>query len=117
MRGPPITIACECGELRHVPYGETWECQTCGRRWNTRQIPEEEYRGIFVEARRARLVLIGVAVGLAGLFALLAVFVSERLFILLPIVLGGWLLWYTPFWRRKQRRRARELPKWELHPE
>lgn len=117
MRAPPITVACECGELKHVPYGETWQCERCGRRWNTAQIPAEEYWGPLREFRRERLVLIGIAFALAAVFALLAVLVSERLFLLFPVVLGVWLIWYMPMWRRRMRRRARDLPKWQLRPE
>jgi Flp pilus assembly protein TadB len=117
MRGPPITIACDCGELRHVPYGEAWECESCGRRWNTAQIPADEYWGIMRGMRRMRLAVIAVALGLFAAFALLAVFVSEGLFLLLPVVLGMWFLMFMPWWRRRIRRQARSLPRWKLHPE
>lgn len=103
--------------MKHVPYGETWVCERCGRRWNTTQIPAEEYWGILREMRRYRLQVIGIALGLAVVFALLALFVAGSLILLLPVVLGGWFIWYMPWWRRKIRRRARSLPKWELHPE
>ena len=117
MRGPPITIACDCGEMRHVPYGETWQCEGCGRRWNTAQIPSEEYWGIMRGMRRMRLAVIGVALGLFAAFGLLALFVSEGLFLLLPVVLGVWFLMFMPWWRRRIRRQARKLPKWKLRPE
>jgi hypothetical protein len=117
MRAPPITVACECGEMKHVPYGETWVCERCGRRWNTNQIPADEYWGILRDMRRLRLGVIGIAVTLAVVFGLLALFVAESLFLLLPLVLGGWFIWYMPWWRRKVRRRARNLPKWNLRPE
>jgi hypothetical protein len=117
MRGPPITVRCECGEARHVPYGETWQCETCGRRWNTAQIPPDEYWGIMRDMRRLRISTIGVALGLAAVFGLLALFVSEGLFLLLPVVLAGWFIWYMPWWRRRIRKRARTLPKWNLRPE
>ena len=117
MRGPPITIACDCVELRHVPYGEAWECESCGRRWNTAQIPADEYWGIMRGMRRMRLAVIAVALGLFAAFALLAVFVSEGLFLLLPVVLGMWFLMFMPWWRRRIRRQARSLPRWKLHPE
>jgi hypothetical protein len=117
MQGPPITVQCECGETRHVPYPEAWECETCGRRWNTAQIPAEEYWGIMREMRRYRMTAIGAAVVIGGGFALAAVFVSQQLLLLLPIVLGGWFMFYMPMWRRKVRKRARALPKWQLHPE
>jgi hypothetical protein len=117
VKGPPITIECECGELRHVPYGERWTCEACGRSWDTTQIPADEYWGIMRDMRRYRLVVIGVAFGLAVLFALLAIFVAESLFLLLPVILAGWFIWYMPLWRRKVRRAARSLPRWEIHPD
>jgi len=117
MRGPPITITCECGELRRVPYGDRWQCEACGRRWNTAQIPADEYWGIMREMRRYRLGVIAVAVALAAVFGVLAILVSKGVFLLFPLVLGGWLIWYMPWWRRKVRRRARSLPKWQLTPE
>jgi len=100
-----------------VAYGERWRCERCGRRWNTAQIPEDEYWGLLREMRRLRLSVIGVAFGLALVFALLALLVSQSLFLLLPVVLAGWFIWYMPWWRRKLRRRVRNLPSWQLHPE
>jgi hypothetical protein len=117
MKGPPITISCDCGEMKHVPYGETWQCASCGQRWNTNQIPSEEYWGILRDMRRLRLAVIAIAVGLAVVFGLLAIFVSESLFLLLPVVLGVWFLLYMPWWRRRLRQRARSAPKWSLRPE
>jgi hypothetical protein len=110
-------VKCDCGELKHVAYGETWTCEQCSRRWNTNQIPAEEYNAILSEMRRFRLSAIAAAVVLGVGFALLAIFVSESLFLMLPVVLGGWYIWYMPLWRRKVRRRARNLPKWQLRPE
>ena len=103
--------------MRHVPYGETWQCESCGRRWNTAQIPAAEYQGLLRDMRRMRLVPIGIAVGTTVVFGLLALLVAESLFVLLPVVLGVWFLWYMPWWRRKIRRRARSGPRWNLHPE
>lgn len=117
MKGPPITVRCECGETRHVPYGETWLCERCGRRWNTAQIPADEYWGIMRDMRRMRLTVIGIALAMAAVFALLAIFVAESLFLLLPVLLAAWLILYMPWWRRKVRRRARSVPKWNLRPE
>ncbi|NUR75751.1 MAG: hypothetical protein HOQ28_05620 [Thermoleophilia bacterium] len=117
MRAPPITIRCDCGATRQVPYGERWPCESCGKQWNTAQIPADEYHGILREMRRFRLSAIGFAVVIAVLFVATAVFVSESLFLLLPAVLTGWYIFYMPLWRRKVRRRARSLPTWQLHPE
>jgi hypothetical protein len=117
MRAPPITIACDCGEMKHVPYGETWTCEVCQRTWNTAQIPADEYWGILRDMRRMRLAVIAIALGFTLVFGLLGIFVAPGLFFLLPIVLVGWFIWYMPWWRRKLRRRVRSLPKWKLHPE
>jgi hypothetical protein len=117
MKPPPITIRCDCGEMRHVPYGERWECESCGKRWNTAQIPSEEYHGILREMRRFRFSAIGFAVVIAVVFVAVAVLVSQSLFLLLPVILSGWYIFYMPLWRQKVRRRARSLPTWQLHPE
>ena len=117
VKDPPITIRCECGETKQIAYGERWQCERCGRRWNTAQIPRDEYRAIMRDMRRLRLSVIGIALGLTLVFGALALFVSESLFLLLPAVLGFWFIWYMPMWRRKVRRRARSVPKWNLRPE
>jgi Flp pilus assembly protein TadB len=117
MRAPPITIRCDCGATRQVPYGDVWQCEGCGKRWNTAQIPAEEYRGILREMRRFRLSAIGFAIVIAVVFVATAVLVSQSLFLLLPVVLTAWYIFYMPLWRRKVRRRARSLPTWQLHPE
>jgi hypothetical protein len=103
--------------MRHVPYGETWKCESCGRQWNTRQIPSDVYWGIMREMRRYRIVVIGVALGLTAAFSILALFVSEGLLLLFPLVLMFWFIWFMPWWRRRIRRRARSLPTWQLTPE
>ena len=45
-RGPPITVTCDCGEKRHLRYGERWTCEKCGKTWNTNRIPVEQYAAI-----------------------------------------------------------------------
>ena len=117
MRRPPITIKCECGELRQVAYGDRWDCERCGRRWNTGQIAAEEYEAILREMRRFRLSAIGAGIVIAVVFTIVALVVSQSLFLLLPVVLAGWYVWYMPLWRRKVRRRARSLPTWNLTPD
>lgn len=100
-----------------MPYGEIWQCERCRRRWNTAQIPGDVYWGIMHEMRNYRLVVIGIALGFGIIFALLAFLVAERLILLLPVVLAFWFIWFMPWWRRRVRRRVRNLPTWELHPE
>jgi hypothetical protein len=117
VKRPPITIACECGERKEVPYGERWECERCGRRWNTGQIPAAEYEGLLRTMRRFRLEVLGFAVAAAAVLIPLIVFASPGFIFLAPIAAAVWLFLYVPFWRRKVRRAARDAPRWELHPE
>jgi hypothetical protein len=100
-----------------VPYGEVWDCDSCGRRWNTAQIPAGEYWALMRDMRRMRFAVIGIALALTAIFGLLALLVAESLLLLLPAVLAGWFIWDMPWWRRKVRRRARDVPKWNLRPE
>jgi len=57
-------LACECGEKRDLRYGEDWTCEECGRRWDTNQIPPEQYQAIRRTQLRFRVlpVVYGVAV-------------------------------------------------------
>ncbi len=117
MRGAPVTIRCDCGATETVPYGDAWPCEACGRRWNTAQIPADEYWALMRRMRRFRFQVVGTALAVAAVFGLLAVFVAEALFLLFPAVLAGWLIIYMPFWRRRVRRAARNSPTWSLRPE
>ena len=117
MRGPPVMITCECGETKDVPYGERWKCERCGRRWNTQQIPVEEYEGLLRRMRRFRLEVLGFAVLVAAVVIPLIVFVSASLIFAVPLIAAAWLFLYLPMWRRKTRRAARNAPRWELDPE
>lgn len=117
VKNPRITVRCDCGSVRHVPYGERWECEDCGRRWNTADIASDEYYGILRDMRRIRLQAMGAAVVFCGAFAALAFTVAQSLIFLLPVVLAGWYLLYMPRWRRRLRQRVRSLPTWKLHPE
>ena len=112
-----MTVTCDCEAVRLLAYGERWTCEGCGRQWDTNKIPAAEYWGIMREMRRYRLVAIGAALALGATFALLAFLVSQRLLLLMPIVMAGWFLLYMPRWRRLVRRRARSLPTWQLDPE
>jgi hypothetical protein len=117
VKGAPVTVTCHCGEIRHVPYGETWQCERCERRWNTLQIPADVYWGIMREMRNYRLAVIGIALGTAAIFGILALFVSPGLLLVFPVLLTGWFIFFMPWWRRKLRTRTRSLPSWRLTPE
>ena len=117
MRGAQITVRCDCGEIGYVPHGERWTCRTCRRRWNTGQIPAEEYWGIMRDMRRLRLSVISTALVLVVPIAALAPFAGIRILLLLPVVMSFWFMFYMPRWRRQVRERARNLRSWKLYPE
>ena len=86
LRGPPIAVTCECGEKRDLRYGEEWTCESCGRRWDTNQIPAEQYEAIRRTQLRFRVlpVVYGLVVlALAMFFTLTGNIFS--VFILLPL--------------------------------
>jgi fatty acid desaturase len=114
---PPIAIRCDCGESGSVPYGETWECASCGKRWNTSQIPREAYERRNRRMRRFKLELLVFAAILLAVFAPLVLFVESG-YLFLALVVGlAWMFLYMPLWRRRVRRAVAEAPSWELHPE
>ena len=55
QKGPLITLTCECGARHELHYGEQWKCDGCGRRYDTRKIPLDEYRAIRRTQIRHRL--------------------------------------------------------------
>jgi hypothetical protein len=114
---PPITITCECGTKKDVPYGERWNCEQCGRSWNTQQIPAEEYEGLLRRVRRHKVEAVVLAAVVAGILIPLIAFVSATFIFLVPMVMAGWLFLFLPFWRRRYRETARGAPRWQLHPE
>jgi hypothetical protein len=118
LRGPPITVTCNCGEKRYLRYGETWECESCGRRWNTRQIPPEQYELIRRTQLRFRLVPIALGV----IVAALAIFFTltgniVNVFILLPLSIMLWFSFIRPAHRKRYRAAIADLPRWQLRPE
>jgi hypothetical protein len=118
LRGPPISVTCKCGEKRDLRYGEAWRCERCGRRWNTAQIPSEQYEVIRRTQLRFRVlpVVYGLVVlALAMFFTLTGNIFS--VFVLLPLALMIWFYFVRPFHRRRYRRAIAELPRWDLRPQ
>jgi len=117
MGRPPITITCECGEAKRVAYGQRWQCERCGRSWNTQQIPAEEYEGLLRRMRRHKLEVLAAAAIAAAVLISLIVVVSARFIMVVPVVMAFWLFLFLPYWRRRYRRTAHDTPRWQLHPE
>ena len=118
LRGPPISITCECGAKRDLGYGEDWTCDSCGRRWNTNQIPAEQYEAIRRTQLRFRVlpVVFGLLVASTAIFFTLTGNIFS-VFVLLPLSMLIWFYFLRPFHRRRYRRAVAELPRWELHPD
>src|SRR2546421_421052 len=104
MRRPPITVKCECGESKEVPYGERWQCERCGRAWDTKQIPAAEYDGLLRRMRRYRLEAGVIGTVLAAIFIVLVALVSPTFIFLIPLVAAAWPFLSLPIWRREGRR-------------
>jgi hypothetical protein len=117
-KGPPITLTCECGEKRDLAYGERWRCEKCGREWDTRHIPSEQYEEIRKLSLRYRA--LPIAFGLV--VAALAIFFTLSgnlfsVFFLLPVALTTWFVFLRPLWRKRYRQAVTSMPKWQLRPE
>jgi hypothetical protein len=118
LKGPPITVTCECGEKRDLAYGEQWQCESCGKRWDTRKIPAEQYgeiRRLSLRYRAAPVAFGALIVALAVLFTLTGN-VPGVLF-LLPIGLVAWFVFLRPLHRKRYRAAIQSLPRWELRAE
>jgi hypothetical protein len=118
LGGPPIAVTCECGAKHDLRYGDAWTCERCGRRWDTNQIPREQYE--VVRRTQLRFRVLPVALGL--LVAALAIFFTLTgnvfsVFFLLPVALSVWFVFLRPLHRRRYRAAIADLPRWELHPE
>jgi hypothetical protein len=118
LRGPPITITCECGERRDLRYGEAWDCERCGKRWDTRQIPAEQYETIRRLQWRFRLVpiVLGLVVAALAIFFTLTGNIFN-VFVLLPLAMVIWFSFVRPVHQRRYRRAIADLPRWELRPQ
>jgi hypothetical protein len=118
LGGPPIAVTCECGVKRDLRYGESWTCESCGRRWDTRQIPAEQYDDI----RRLQLRFRMLPIGLGLVVAALAIFFTLTgnvfsVFFLLPVALMTWFAILRPVHRKRYRAAIADLPRWNLRPE
>ena len=115
--GPRITVRCDCGQVRYLGYGEVWTCESCAKRWNTAQIPKEDYDRVTRELRRYRAAAAATGILAAAVLIPLGVFVSFAFMVLLPGVLLAWSGFVAPRYRRRVGRRIGTLPSWQLRPE
>lgn len=118
LRGPPISVACECGEKRDLAYGERWRCERCGRTYDTSRIPRDDYQAIRRTQLRYRILPVSLGLLVAGtaIFFTLTGNVFS-VFLLLPVALMTWFSFLRPVHRRRYRRAIADLPQWELRAE
>lgn len=117
VKPPPITVTCDCGERASLVWGERWTCPTCGRKWNTRDIPEDEYRRLEQVVRRYQIQAVAFIALIAAVFVPLMVIIDVRFSISALILFFAWALLVRPRQRRRVLEIARENARWELHPE
>jgi hypothetical protein len=117
VRGPPITLTCDCGQATSLRYGARWTCPGCGRVWDTAEIPKDEYAGLARDLRLYRALPIAIAVGLVLVFLPLVVFVKEVRVLVVPVLLGALAIFLGPLWKTRVRRRFAATPNWDLRPE
>ena len=115
LKGPPVTITCECGNKAEVSYGASWKCDRCGRRYDTAKIPRDQYdkiRNMTLRYRAIPVALGAVSIALAIIFTLTGNVFS--VFILLPSVLLVWFMIIRPVHRRSFQKAIADLPTWDL---
>jgi hypothetical protein len=118
LRGPRITVNCECGQTNYLSYGESWTCPACGRTYDTKRIPADEYEQIRQISFRYRLLPIGFA-ALVALAAIVFTLTGNIIgvFLLLPIALVIWFVFIRPTHRKRYREAIQDLPVWHLRAE
>ena len=118
MREPPITVTCDCGTTVSLAYGERWKCATCGKTWNTAQIPRDEYDELVRHVRRYKLMVLVPPIAIALILIPLGVLVDIRFaFLMFFLEVGFALLVIPPLRRRASRYVLTQTPSWELRPE
>jgi hypothetical protein len=117
-KGPPITLTCDCGEKRQLHYGERWTCEKCGKTWDTRRIPLEQYAAIRATQLRYRRVPIAISVlALACVIACIVVGKALGGLLVVAVLATTWSMFFRPIHRRKYREAIADLPTWKIKPE
>ena len=117
MAPPKVTVQCHCGDRLLIPYGSKQAC-SCGRTWNTTQIPAADYATLRATVRRFRRNEIAFFLLAAALVAaLLAVGRTAPAIIAAPAFLLVWVRWFRPWWKLRKQRKLTDLPVWNLRPE
>jgi hypothetical protein len=117
-RGPRITLACHCGRKNYVQYGDRWTCEDCGRTWDTRRIPLEEYLELRrVQLRHRRIPIAVSAIALACIVAFLLLGNGLAGLVIVAFALTAWSMFARPLHRRRYREAIARIPSWDIEPE
>ncbi|MGH2856686.1 MAG: hypothetical protein ACRDMJ_04290 [Solirubrobacteraceae bacterium] len=118
LRGPKITLTCDCGESRYLNYGERWTCEHCRKTWNTTRIPLEQYAAIrATQLRYRRVPMMLSVVALACVIAFIVVGKAFGGLIVVALLASTWTMFFRPLHRRRYREALAELPTWKIKPE
>ena len=117
-RGPRITLACRCGRKNYVQYGDRWTCEDCGRTWDTRRIPLEEYQELRrVQLRHRRIPIAVSVIALGCIVAFLVLGKGLAGLVIVAFALTAWSMFARPLHRRRYREALARIPSWEIEPE
>lgn len=109
-----LVVTCGCGGLGRVEPGATWSCPSCGRTYETADIPGDEYAAVASEVNRTKLrALAGFAV-IAAVFVPLGFVLGAELWITGAVVLAVFYFAYGPKLKRDVRRIVGGLPRWTV---
>ena len=117
-RGPLITVTCDCGEVNYLHYGARWTCPSCGRTWDTNQIPIEQYAELRATQLRFRRVPIIVStLVLACVVAFIIIGKALGGLLLVAVIATTWNIFFRPVYKRRYQAALKDLPTWSLKPE
>ena len=115
-KGPLITVTCECGQRCELRYGERWNCNGCGRRFDTTKIPLEEYAAI--RRTQLRFRMFPLLAGLLLLVCVIVFFLTGRTYgalVAFPFLIASWGVFAKPLYRARYRRAlTKNVPTWTI---
>ena len=118
MKGPRITVTCECGEQTKVHYGTRFACEGCDRVYDTSRIPSGDYDRLASVVRRFRYA--GWAFGAVLALISLWLLTQGQVITLIVGMMSIMFIWWSygrPFVRGRYQRALARLPRWDLKAE
>jgi hypothetical protein len=118
VKGPRITVTCECGHQTRAHYATRFDCEGCDRTYDTSRIPPGDYERLASVVRRFRYM--GWAFG--SVLALLALWLvtQGQIFVTLIGMMSILFVWWSygrPFVRGRYHKALTSLPRWDLTAE